>query len=221
MDENVEKEPKQIVSSLLRHKYTPYAIIVVALLLLGLVGYCTFSKNGVGSRARLSTIEAFDSLVSVLPKGTVIVARFPDNERQDLYYLNSGIMYCFNARSRNLEEIAISGIESGNIANAALTEDEKYIILTVHAGKVDKLYRVNTINKNVVDLDKSVAPTVDESADEEKEKPKVVRQAAPAAPVENAEPSLPQEPVSQPAEEPQPSAPASVSEPEVTPITNE
>ncbi len=130
-------------------------------------------------------------------------------------------MYCFNARSRNLEEIAISGIESGNIANAALTEDEKYIILTVHAGKVDKLYRVNTINKNVVDLDKSVAPTVDESADEEKEKPKVVRQAAPAAPVENAEPSLPQEPVSQPAEEPQPSAPASVSEPEVTPITNE
>ena len=70
-------------------------------------------------------------------------------------------------------------------------------------------------------LDKSVAPTVDESADEEKEKPKVVRPAAPTAPVENAEPSLPQEPVSQPAEEPQPSAPASVSEPEVTPITNE
>lgn len=220
MDQNAEKEPKQIVSSLLRHKYTPYVAVVVVLLLLGLVGYCSFSKGGGGSRARLSTIEAFDSLVSVLPKGTVIVARFPDNERQDLYYLNSGIMYCFNARSRNLEEIAISGIESGNIANAALTEDEKYIILTVHAGKVDKLYRVNTINKNVVDLDKSVA-VAEETPDEEVEKPKVVRPAAPAAPVETAEPSVTQEPVQQPVEEPQPSAPVSPSEPEVTPITNE
>lgn len=220
MDQNAEKEPKQIVSSLLRHKYTPYVAVAVVLLLLGLVGYCSFSKGGGGSRARLSTIEAFDSLVSVLPKGTVIVARFPDNERQDLYYLNSGIMYCFNARSRNLEEIAISGIESGNIANAALTEDEKYIILTVHAGKVDKLYRVNTINKNVVDLDKSVA-VAEESPDEEVEKPKVVRPAAPAAPVETAEPTVVQEPVQQPVEEPQPSAPVSPSEPEVTPITNE
>ena len=221
MDQNVEKEPKQIVGSLLRHKYTPYVLAVVLLLLLGLVGYCSFSKGGGGSRARLSTIEAFDSIVSVLPKGTVIVARFPDNERQDLYYLNSGILYCFNARSRNLEEIAISGIESGNIANAALTEDEKFIILTVHAGKVDRLYRLNTINKNVVDLDKSVARAVSESDEEEKEKPKVSRPVAPAAPVESTEPSVSQEPVSQPADEPQPSAPASVSEPEVTPITNE
>ena len=221
MDQNVEKEPKQIVGSLLRHKYTPYALAVVLLLLLGLVGYCSFSKGGGGSRARLSTIEAFDSIVSVLPKGTVIVARFPDNERQDLYYLNSGILYCFNARSRNLEEIAISGIESGNIANAALTEDEKFIILTVHAGKVDRLYRLNTINKNVVDLDKSVAPAVSDSDEEEKEKPKASRPVAPAAPVESTEPSVSQEPVSQPADEPQPSAPASVSEPEVTPITNE
>ena len=221
MDQKGEKEPKQIVGSLLRHKYTPYALAVVLLLLLGLVGYCSFSKGGGGSRARLSTIEAFDSIVSVLPKGTVIVARFPDNERQDLYYLNSGILYCFNARSRNLEEIAISGIESGNIANAALTEDEKFIILTVHAGKVDRLYRLNTINKNVVDLDKSVARAVSDGDEEEKEKPKVSRPVAPAAPVESTEPSVSQEPVSQPSDEPQPSAPASASEPEVTPITNE
>ena len=173
----------------------------------------------------MSTIEAFDSLVSVLPKGTVVVARFPDNDRQDLYYLNSGIMYCFNGRSRNLEEIGISGIESGNIASAKLTEDEKFIILTVHAGKVDKLYRLNTANKNIVDLDKSVAAAVDSETEEEKEKPKVVRSAAPAAPAENSESAVSKEPVVQSAEESstpaQTAAPVSTPEPEVMPITNE
>ena len=224
MDQNEEKDPKQFLSSLLRHKYTLYAAIAVLLLLLGVIGYCSFSKGGGGSRSRLSTVEAFDSIVSVLPKGTVIVARFPDNERQDLYYLNSGILYCFNARSRNLEEIAISGIESGNIANAALSEDEKFIILTVHAGKVDKLYRLNTANKNVVDLDKSVERTDDDSMGEEKEKPKVSRPAAPAPSAESTDFPVSAESVLPSAEEPapsQPSAPASSSEPEVTPITND
>lgn len=172
MDQNAEKESKQIVGTLLNNKKVLYPSLVVLLLLIGLLAYCSFSGTTGGRRASLSTIEAFDSLVSVLPKGTVIVARFPDKERQDLYYLNSGIMYCFNARSRNLEEIGISGVESGNIANAALTEDEKFIILTVHAGKVDKLYRLNTANKNIVDLDKSVAVAEEESETEEKRNPK-------------------------------------------------
>ena len=60
MDQNEEKDPKQFLSSLLRHKYTLYAAIAVLLLLLGVIGYCSFSKGGGGSRSRLSTVEAFE-----------------------------------------------------------------------------------------------------------------------------------------------------------------
>ena len=101
--------------------------------------------------------EAFDSLTSVLPKGSVVVARFPDEERADLYYMNSGVLYCFNGKSKLMEEMSIPGIVNGSVVDAKLSQDEKYIFLTVRQGKLDKLYRLNTMNRNIVDMAKSTA----------------------------------------------------------------
>ena len=69
-----------------------------------------------------------------------------------------------------LEEMSIPGITNGSVVNASLTQDEQYIMLTVREDKLDKLFRLNTENRNIVDLGKSTA-VPDEQKDEE-EKPK-------------------------------------------------
>ena len=71
------------------------AAVVSVMLVLGLVALCHRPKNYESGRS-LPVGEAFDSLTSMLPKGSTIIARFPDDEKADLYYLNSGVLYCFN-----------------------------------------------------------------------------------------------------------------------------
>ena len=89
---------------------------------------------------------AFDSLEIMLPKGSTIVARFPDEERADLYYLNSGILFRFNGKSKVLEEIDI-GSTNATILDTKLSQDEKEIILTVRDKQTQKRYRLNTMNR--------------------------------------------------------------------------
>ena len=77
------------------------AAVVSVMLVLGLVALCHRPKSYDSGRS-LPVGEAFDSLTSMLPKGSTIIARFPDDEKADLYYLNSGVLYCFNGKSQSL-----------------------------------------------------------------------------------------------------------------------
>ena len=146
------------------------AAVVSVMLVLGLVAFCHRPKTFENGR-NLPVGEAFDSLTAMLPKGSTIVARFPDDHRADLYYLNSGVLYCFNGKSKLLEEMSVPGITNGSVINASLSQDEKYIMLTVREDKLDKLFRLNTENRNIVDLEKSTAVPDDEQKEEE-DKPK-------------------------------------------------
>ena len=143
------------------------AAIVVVVIILGLLAFCNAPIRQ-GSGKSLPVSEAFDSLASMLPKGSVVVARFPDEERSDLYYLNSGVLYCFNGKSKLLEEMPIPGVPNGAVINAKLAQDEIYMILTVRDDKLDRLFRLNTKNRNIVDLEQSTA--VPEEAKEVEEK---------------------------------------------------
>ena len=117
------------------------AIIAFLMLFLGLKNFA--EKNELYEE---SYKPAFDSLEIMLPKGSTIVARFPDEERADLYYLNSGILYRFNAKSKVLEEIDI-GSTNATILDTKLSQDEKEIILTVRDKQTQKRYRLNTMNR--------------------------------------------------------------------------
>jgi hypothetical protein len=83
--------------------------------------------------------------------------------------MNSGVLYRFNGKSKLLEEMSITGVPSGSYVDAKLSQDEKFIMLTVRQGKLDKLYRLNTMNRNIVDMDKSTV--VDEDIVVVEEKP--------------------------------------------------
>ena len=78
------------------------------------------------------------------------------------------VLYCFNGKSKLLEEMGITGVPSGSYVDAKLSQDEKYIMLTVRQGKLDKLYRLNTMNRNIVDMDKSTIVVEEEEVVEEK-----------------------------------------------------
>lgn len=149
-------------------------------LILSIVALCSSPSRHRGSGKELPVQEAFDSLVAVLPKGSVVVARFPDQERADLYYLNSGVLYCFNGKSKLLEEMSIKGVPSGSYVSAKLTDDEKYIMLVVRQDKLDKLFRLNTMNRNIVDMEKSTA--VPDDAKDEEQKPSQPAETAPEVP---------------------------------------
>ena len=151
------------------------AAVVSVMLVLGLVALCHRPKSYESGRS-LPVGEAFDSLTSMLPKGSTIIARFPDDEKADLYYLNSGVLYCFNGKSKMLEEMSIPGIVNGSVVSASLTQDEQYIMLTVREDKLDKLFRLNTENRNIVDLGKSTA-VPDDQKEEEKPKQQATKKA--------------------------------------------
>lgn len=180
MDKNLKEKTGNLVNQVKQNRKWQIAAAVAVVVLVVLVAFCSSPSkhnNGPG----LPVAEAFDSLTAVLPKGSIVVGRFPDEERADLYYLNSGALYCFNGKSKLLEEMGISGAETGSIVSAKLSQDEKYIMLTVRQGKLDKQFRLNTMNRNIVDLDKSTV--VDEDVVVVEEKPVKAAEKAPEVPV--------------------------------------
>ena len=180
MDNNLKEKTEDLVNKVKQNRYWKWITAVIACIVVALiVGFCSGSSKHSGPG--LPITEAFDSLTAVLPKGSIVVGRFPDEERADLYYLNSGVLYCFNGKSKLLEEMGISGAETGSIINAKLTQDEKYIMLTVRQGKIDKQFRLNTMNRNIVDLDKSTV--VDEDVVVVEEKPIKAAEKKPDVPV--------------------------------------
>ena len=124
-------------------KYAIWATIAIVSFAFGLIIGCEGSQ---GPKHRffsqdLGTTEVIDSFIAVMPEGANIIARFND-ERHSLYYLKSGHLMRFNARSKMLEEVtpetSNANLEiyyddmddqSGIIA-AKLSKDEKFILFT-------------------------------------------------------------------------------------------
>lgn len=129
-----------------------YTLVAIIVLVVGLLCYEACSHSGrQQTYTQLSTRDVLDSLEQMLPTGSLVIARYPDEGRHCLYYLNSGVMYYFDAKGKNLEEVAIEGFPSGSIVEAKLSKDEKYILLSLLDGDRGKIFRINTTNRNVVE----------------------------------------------------------------------
>ena len=151
-------------------KKTPIIFTVVLASIFALsLGSCSQNKENAPGK-ELTTYEVFDSLSNMLPKGSIVVARFPDEERHCMYYLNSGILYYFDGKQKNLEEVLISGVDNGSVESALLDKEEKFISIEVNFGKVNKLFRLNTMNRNIVDMDQTVASSRKDTEEPEPEK---------------------------------------------------
>lgn len=146
-----------------------FLMVVLVAFIATILGSCKQNKENAQTK-ELTTYEVFDSLSNMLPKGSIVVARFPDEERHCMYYLNSGILYYFDGKQKNLEEVIISGVDNGSVESALLDKEEKFISIEVNFGKVNKLYRLNTMNRNIVDMDQTVASSRKDSEEPEKEK---------------------------------------------------
>lgn len=146
-----------------------FLTVVLVAFIATILGSCKQNKENAQTK-ELTTYEVFDSLSNMLPKGSIVVARFPDEERHCMYYLNSGILYYFDGKQKNLEEVMISGVDNGSVESALLDKEEKFISIEVNYGKVNKLYRLNTMNRNIVDMDQTVASSRKDSDEPEKEK---------------------------------------------------
>lgn len=174
---------------------TPFIFSVVLASVFALsLSSCSGNKDNATGK-ELTTYEVFDSLSNMLPKGSIVVARFPDEERHCMYYLNSGILYYFDGKQKNLEEVLISGVDNGSVESALLDKEEKFISIEVNFGKVNKLYRLNTMNRNIVDMDQTVASSRKEVEEPEKEKKaykprkeEKTEEEAPAPQKQNSEP---------------------------------
>lgn len=146
-----------------------FLMVVLVAFIATILDSCKQNKENAQTK-ELTTYEVFDSLSNMLPKGSIVVARFPDEERHCMYYLNSGILYYFDGKQKNLEEVMISGVDNGSVESALLDKEEKFISIEVNFGKVNKLYRLNTMNRNIVDMDQTVASSRKDSEEPEKEK---------------------------------------------------
>lgn len=146
-----------------------FLMVVLVAFIATIFSSCKQNKDNAPTK-ELTTYEVFDSLSNMLPKGSIVVARFPDEERHCMYYLNSGILYYFDGKQKNLEEVMISGVDNGSVESALLDKEEKFISIEVNFGKVNKLYRLNTMNRNIVDMDQTVASSRKDSEEPEKEK---------------------------------------------------
>lgn len=146
-----------------------FLMVVLVAFIATILDSCKQNKENAQTK-ELTTYEVFDSLSNMLPKGSIVVARFPDEERHCMYYLNSGILYYFDGKQKNLEEVMISGVDNGSVESALLDKEEKFISIEVNFGKVNKLYRLNTMNRNIVDMDQTVASSRKDSDEPEKEK---------------------------------------------------
>ena len=156
MRENIGESVRRIGRGMLGKRFLYTTIAVEVLLLVAILYFSCSGEKKFGSSDTLTTYEVFDSLTTILPKGSEVIARFPDKERHCMYYQNSGLLYYFDGKQKNLEEVTISGIPNGNVVSARLDAEEKYIMIVVKVGNLNKLFRLNTYNRNVVDMDKTV-----------------------------------------------------------------
>ena len=93
-------------------KHLIAAAAAVVIFLLGFVTGCSCSgRHGGDDGPELGVSEALDSFALVMPEGSQIVARFTD-KRHSLFYLNSGRLMRFNAKTKMLDEIVPSQMNS-------------------------------------------------------------------------------------------------------------
>lgn len=109
------------------------------------------------SRKNLPVAESFDSLVSILPKGSRVIARFPDEQRHTLYYMNKqdGKMYCFDGKMKTLDEVPFGTYRTVFVQKALLSSDEKNIHVEVQADEQIKYFKINTETKNIVEVSRN------------------------------------------------------------------
>ncbi len=109
------------------------------------------------SRKNLPVAESFDSLVSILPKGSRVIARFPDDGRHALYYMNKndGKMYCFDGKMKTLDEVPFGTYRDAFVQKAQLSSDEKTIAVEVQADEQIKYFKINTETKNIVEVSRN------------------------------------------------------------------
>ena len=142
----------------------------VVIFILGFISGCSCSgRGGAFGGKNLGVTEALDSFAQVIPEGSQIVARFTDN-RHSLFYLNSGRLMRFNAKSKMLEEVIPYEINKEarvyynekddvqGILSAQLSDDEQFIIITAVTDKKEDddeevataTYKLNTSSMNLL-----------------------------------------------------------------------
>ena len=150
-------------------KHLIAAAAAVVIFILGFISGCSCGGHHYGSSKDLGVSEALDSFVQVIPEGSQVVARFNDN-RHSLFYLNSGRLMRFNAKSKMLEEVIPYEINKEarvyynekedvqGILSAVLSEDEQFIIITAVTDKKQDneeepqtaTYKLNTSSMNLL-----------------------------------------------------------------------
>ena len=165
----IKQQIRQYLDKYPQVKYV--AVGLVAFLCGILVGRCGSGNHSL-TYHKLQVNEVLDSFVTVMPQGSQMVARFTD-DRHALYYLNSGHLMKFNAASKMLEEVDLTQLNSEvsvffddredvqGIQQAQLSPDEESIILSVVTAKPSskdeevplKRYRLNTKSMNLFEME--------------------------------------------------------------------
>ena len=198
----IKQQIRQYLDKYPQVKYV--AVGLVAFLCGILVGRCGSGNHSL-TYHKLQVNEVLDSFVTVMPQGSQMVARFTD-DRHALYYLNSGHLMKFNAASKMLEEVDLTQLNSEvsvffddredvqGIQQAQLSPDEESIILSVVTAKPSskdeevplKRYRLNTKSMNLFEMEP------------EPVKKKVVRRDTTKVDVPQDQPTVDEQPTTEP-----------------------
>lgn len=198
----IKQQIRQYLDKYPQVKYV--AVGLIAFLCGLLVGRCGSGNHSL-TYHKLQVNEVLDSFVTVMPQGSQMVARFTD-DRHALYYLNSGHLMKFNAASKMLEEVDLTQLNSEvsvffddredvqGIQQAQLSPDEESIILSVVTAKPSskdeevplKRYRLNTKSMNLFEMEP------------EPVKKKVVRRDTTKVDVPQDQPTVEEQPATEP-----------------------
>lgn len=231
----VAKKTNQFFQKFGPHALTHFiwAIAAIVAFFIGLmVGSNVTSPKRLAYYQKLGITEVLDSFTAVMPEGAQVIARFND-DRHSLYYLKSGHLMRFDAVSKMLDEVEPQKLnaniniyyddndDQSGIIMAKLSKDEKYILMTAVTQMRTKSdeplktanYQLNTESLNLLGYDGRALDPAPVKKDTLKTQKKTYKpQTATAseevivAPAEGSSETA--APVSTPAAEPAPAAPA-------------
>jgi len=101
--------------------------IISSLALIFLNAFVVCSQTPVANRIK--------AVVRNLPKSAVVVAKYTDNHRHSLYYINEHRLFCYDVLTGKNEETVFINTSYENILSSWLSPDGNFFFITIDKGK--------------------------------------------------------------------------------------
>jgi hypothetical protein len=140
---NVSRQRPYFINLQLRQRFHLLVVSLFSMIM-------AYSQTPVANRVK--------GVVKSLPKTSVVVAKYTDNQRHCLYYTDSNRLFCYDVISNRREETVFSNTSYNKILSTWLSPDGNFIFIAVDKGNLatsymdagQELWRYDSRNKRFI-----------------------------------------------------------------------